>query len=333
MIKKDKDLVSVCIPVYNGELFLEQTLQSIVEQTYSNIEILVGDNASDDNTSEIIKSFVSKDNRIKHLRIEKNVSFAANCNRLINQASGEFIAVYHADDIYDKLMVEKQLCYLKHKKHLAGAFTSANTINSKGDLLKKKLFTLDLLKNKRDVEVDKKIYLDCIFNGSMPFICPTSMIRKGVYKEVGGYNESLKYIEDVDLWWRILEKYSLGVLSEKLINYRFHDQQGSVIYRSNKRDAHGPLIQYLQNKIQFDAFSKIYNKKFCKMIAFDYIKLAVYAAELSDFSRFKKMMILSKEHYRFIKDVRLFVCQNMNKRLNYYFIKLVRKLSNRIRGY
>ena len=131
MAKEVKSLVTVCVPVYNGESFLKETLQSIVDQTYSNIEILVGDNASEDKTPEIVKGFVSKDNRVKHLRIEKNICFSANCNRLINQASGEFIAIYHADDVYDKLMVEKQQSYLNSKKHLAGVFTSANIINSK----------------------------------------------------------------------------------------------------------------------------------------------------------------------------------------------------------
>ena len=71
--------------------------------------------------------------------------FSANCNRLINQASGEFVAIYHADDVYDKLMVEKQQSYLNSKKHLAGVFTLANIVNSKGELLKKKLFTLNSL--------------------------------------------------------------------------------------------------------------------------------------------------------------------------------------------
>ena len=298
MIKEDKYLVSVCVPVYNGELFLKETLQSIVEQTYSNIEILVGDNASEDNTPGIIKNFAQQDNRIKHLRIEKNISFAANCNRLVNQASGEFIAVYHADDVYGKLIVEKQLCYLKCKKHLAGVFTLANIINSKGKLLKEKISILDLLKFKSEMEVDKVIYVDGIFNGINPFMCPTAMIRKDVYQEVGGYNESLKYIEDVDLWWRILEKYNLGVIREKLINYRVHKNQGSEIYRSNSRTELLPLIKYIKYRFKFDDTIHKYNKNFQKMMAFDYIKLAVYAAELSDFGRFKKMMVFSKEHCR-----------------------------------
>ena len=112
------------------------------------------------------------------------------------------------------------------------------------------------------MEVNKEIYLDCVFNGKTPFICPTAMVRKDVYKKIDGYNESLKYIEDVDLWWRILDKYNLGIMAEKLINYRFHDKQGSVIYRSNKRTELGPLIKYIQTRLQADHSLHKYNELF-----------------------------------------------------------------------
>jgi len=87
---KDKPLITIGIPVYNGEDFIRDCLNSICNQTYENLEIIISDNASDDHTSEICEEFAAKDLRIKYFRNKKNLGAAPNYNKVFELSSGEF---------------------------------------------------------------------------------------------------------------------------------------------------------------------------------------------------------------------------------------------------
>ena len=122
-------LVSICIPTYNNARFLRECLDSIVNQTYQNKEIIIVDNASTDETKKIVKEYVEK-YKVKYYRNKKNIGGEANFTRCIELAKGEFIAIYHSDDIYLPNMVEKQVQVFQDNSTLGAVFTSANIINS-----------------------------------------------------------------------------------------------------------------------------------------------------------------------------------------------------------
>ncbi len=92
-------IVSIGLPVYNGETFLKDTLESILQQTFSNFELIISDNASTDATEKICKSFVSKDERIRYHRNESNLGAAKNYNQLVDMAKGEYFKWAAADDL------------------------------------------------------------------------------------------------------------------------------------------------------------------------------------------------------------------------------------------
>ena len=100
-------LVSICIPTYNVEKTIAETLNSIIDQTYKNLEIVISENASTDNTLSLLDKF--NDPRIKIYRTSKTIIAEQNFSRCIELATGDYIAIFHADDLYNSNMVEKQV--------------------------------------------------------------------------------------------------------------------------------------------------------------------------------------------------------------------------------
>lgn len=125
-------LVSICIPTYNAEKTVVDTVESVLNQTYRNLEIIVSDNASTDNTIALLEKFT--DPRIKLYRNSKNIGAEKNFNRCIELATGRYIAIFHADDVYLPEMVEKQVKAFLDDPSIGAVFTTATYINEKWNL-------------------------------------------------------------------------------------------------------------------------------------------------------------------------------------------------------
>ena len=123
-------LVCICVPTYNVESTVSETILSILAQTYTNIVIHISDNASTDNTLSIIEAL--NDPRIIIHRNETNVGGEGNFTRCIQLATGKYTAIFHADDVYSQDMVAKQVAYLELNADIGGVFTAANTIDECG---------------------------------------------------------------------------------------------------------------------------------------------------------------------------------------------------------
>ncbi|MDU9051873.1 MAG: glycosyltransferase family A protein, partial [Clostridioides difficile] len=108
----NEPLVSIITPVYNSEEFLSETIKSIQNQTYKNWQLLLVDDCSKDNSSEIIKSFRKEDARIKYIKLEKNSGAAVSRNVGIKNAEGRFIAFVDSDDLWDSRKLEIQIEYM-----------------------------------------------------------------------------------------------------------------------------------------------------------------------------------------------------------------------------
>jgi len=109
----NNQLVSVVMCTYNGSRFVAEQIRSIGTQTYTNLEIIIVDDASSDNTFEIVKSFANHDNRIRAYQNEKNLGFNLNFNKACKAATGDFIAIADQDDVWEKTKIEKLLTKIK----------------------------------------------------------------------------------------------------------------------------------------------------------------------------------------------------------------------------
>lgn len=133
-----QDLVSIITPAYNCEEFISETIDSVLEQTYSNWEMIIVNDKSTDNTECIIKSYLEKEQRIKLINLEINSGVAKARNTALKAANGRYIAFLDSDDCWKKDKLKKQLDFMK-KHHYALSYTSFEYINDNGEKTLKKV--------------------------------------------------------------------------------------------------------------------------------------------------------------------------------------------------
>ena len=130
-----KGFVSIGMPVYNGECYLEQAIRSVLEQTHPDFELIISDNASTDRTQEICKSFAESDSRVKYFRNDQNIGAAENYNRLFQLSSGEYFRWSNADDLIAPQLIEKTLSVLEARPDAVIAFGRTELIDAEGKSL------------------------------------------------------------------------------------------------------------------------------------------------------------------------------------------------------
>ncbi len=129
---ESKPLVSIGIPVYNGERFIRETLDSIVGQTFENTEIIISDNASIDGTEEICREYAGKDRRIRYVRNAINIGSAPNFNQVVMLSSGQYFKLANADDLSAPDLVARCFAVLDHEKDVALCYGRTSLIDESG---------------------------------------------------------------------------------------------------------------------------------------------------------------------------------------------------------
>lgn len=222
-------LVTLCIPTYNSALFLNQTLNSIAAQTYKNIEVIISDNASTDETPEIIKPYCDRYGWTFY-RNEVNIGAGNNFNKLLELANGEYIAIYHADDIYDPTIVGKSVYAFQQSDNIGLIGTMGAVINNLNQFIYPFHFPTCFESNQ------SLLGFDDVLNGILSsnnheilLITPSIMARKECYQRLGTFqiNERYKSAGDYEMWLRIASSYQVYIINEQLIHYRIHSGQGS----------------------------------------------------------------------------------------------------------
>jgi glycosyltransferase involved in cell wall biosynthesis len=209
----------------------KKTLTTIVNQDYQNIEIIVLDNASADSTAMIVKKF--DDPRIKYFKNDNTIKAGDNWTRAVGLARGDFVAIYHADDIYEKNIVSKEVEFLLNNPKVGVVFSEAKKINS----VDKEIGAIKVPKNLPAIITFRDLFLQLLRNNYNPLVCPTAMVRKEIYQKTLPYdNANYKYVFDIEMYLRIAEISDVGIIKEPLINYRIHQNQGSLKYLNEQVD-------------------------------------------------------------------------------------------------
>ncbi|MCM8788422.1 MAG: glycosyltransferase family 2 protein [Candidatus Omnitrophica bacterium] len=125
--------VTIGIPSYNSGRNIKDCLSSVLNQTYPDIEIIVIDNGSTDNTEDIVSSF--RDPRVRFHKNPENIYCYGSYNVILNLAKADIVAIYHSDDVYQPTIVEQQVKFLQTHQNVMAVFTEANIINSKGEII------------------------------------------------------------------------------------------------------------------------------------------------------------------------------------------------------
>ena len=237
--------VSVIIPSYNHEKYIAEAIQSVLDQTFQDFEIVIVDDGSADSTVNEIKKF--RDPRIRLFTLKKNQGAAVAAKKCIAEAKGEYIAMLSSDDIFLQDKLEKQVKFLDMRQDIGAVFTYAHIIDEDGNEFRdENNFYLHIFNQPNKSRFEWLNY----FFYKMNCLChPSVLIPKKIYDEIGYYDLRFAQLPDFDLWIRLCMKSDIYILPEKLIKYRIRegDQNASgsrpeVLIRTSWE-----LIQILDN--------------------------------------------------------------------------------------
>ena len=221
--------ISVIIPTYNRAHLLPRAIESVLKQTFKDFELIIVDDASINNTNEIINKYKKKDKRIQYLKHNINSGGPAKPkNTAIKISKGEYIAFLDSDDEWFENKLKKQIKVYEDHKNSAIGLVGCQAIKINEITKEKKLIQPPDELEIRSPESLKK---------TVPVSFSSVMIKKSVFKEVGLIDETIKVTDDTDLYIRISRKYKFLFIQEPLINYRVHNNNISEqnIKRSLKR--------------------------------------------------------------------------------------------------
>lgn len=225
--------ISVIISSYNHEKYVVQSIESVLQQTFQDFEIIITDDGSGDSTVEQIRSIV--DPRIKLHCFDINKGACTATNNCIMHASGEYIAVLNSDDFWTPHKLELQLNIFRQQPDLAAVFTNAQFVDQEGKdfpLHKRPaFFEIFDQKNRSQGQWLKKFFLEgnCLCH-------PSVLIRRECYNEIGLLDNRYRQLPDFDLWIRLCQKFKLHVMPEKLVRFRLlpEGQNASNQTKTNK---------------------------------------------------------------------------------------------------
>lgn len=259
-------LISVCIPTYNSSKFISECIDSVVKQSYKNIEIIISDNCSSDNTIEIIEKKNIKN--LKILRNNENIGMAKNFNLVCNEASGEYIKLLPSDDTIEPKSIETSLKFFKNNPDISLVASSKKIINISSKTIIKKMSSFN-----EGVHEGSRVIWKILNSGRNPIGEPTvALFKKEEFINVGGFNEKYDFTLDIDLWIRLLEKGNLYFTEEPLGSFRVHPKSYSV-----KRKMYTSYLEWL-NDIQYKYSISKYRKRFIvvKIKYFNFLKQIIY---------------------------------------------------------
>jgi alpha-1,3-rhamnosyltransferase len=239
-----KPLVSVCVLTWNHEKYILQCLSSIVEQDYPELEIILVDNCSVDNTIALAEDFLIKCGR--PFRISKNEvpkSVPANCNQMLDLATSDYVCLMSGDDWMHARNVSLKLEKMLEDELIAVVYSEMVVYIDDED---------KMVAERGDRRFEGEVF-DELIKGNF-IAAPGSLVDRKKVKEVGGYNESIP-IEDWDLWLRISQKFKVGFVDQFLVYYRRHSTNMSNPFSPNYiKSLHQVIDQYKEHA----------NYKYCK---------------------------------------------------------------------
>lgn len=213
-------LLSVVLPAYNAEAYLESAVQSVLQQSFENFELIVIDDGSEDRTAAILEKI--DDRRLRVIRHERNAGLIAGLNEGVATATGKFIARMDADDICEPSRFHRQIECLETHPEIGVLGTAVKVIDEQGRLG----VTFVMPVSSLDVE------------WAMPLLCPVAhpsvMMRTDLVRRVGGYSSAARHAEDYDLWHRLSGLTQVANLRAPLLRLRKH----AASVTSAQRDVH-----------------------------------------------------------------------------------------------
>jgi glycosyltransferase involved in cell wall biosynthesis len=220
-------LVSIVVPAYNAERFLREALVSMRAQSHAAIEVIVCDDASTDATASIAQA--TGDGRVRYLRNEHTLGGYGAMNRAVRESRGDYVAIYHADDVYDARIVERELAFLQAHADVDAVFCLDRFIDETG----REYGRLRLPPALAATETfDAALLAESLLRFKNTFLrTPSVMFRRRAFDAAGGFDQQRFGIAaDLDMWARLSLAGRIGLVHEYLMGYRHYTAQWSKQY-------------------------------------------------------------------------------------------------------
>lgn len=255
-------LVSICIPTYNGEKYLQEALDSVKIQTYKNIEVIISDDQSKDKTLEICKQFKAEVDFPVFIYSHSPAGIGENWNNTIQKANGEFIKFLFQDDVLEKNCVEVMMNYLAlynleivvSKRKIIDAqsrpivdglwFNDYNDLQKPAGMPTDEFFIFSK-KNLKNLNYERYSVENIVGEPC------ASLFTKNVFNKTGHFDANLKQALDYVYWLRVLVNYDIGVIPEKIVSFRYHSEQTSNQNNLNKVNEGKSIEKILHNDLIF----------------------------------------------------------------------------------
>ncbi|MES2416416.1 MAG: glycosyltransferase [Patescibacteria group bacterium] len=273
-------LVSIILPTYNGSQRIEMALESVLAQKYSNWELLVLDDGSQDNTASIVDIFVKKDARIKYIKNEVNLGIQKTLNKGLKEAKGEYIARIDDDDVWcDQNKLNEQILFLEKNTEYVLVGTGVIIVDENN----RELFRY--LLPQTDSEIRKNILSkNCFIHSSVLF-------KKDKVMQIGGYDESIntRHVEDYDLWLRLGLNGKFANIPSYAVMFKLHN---ASISAQNKIEQYKKIFKVIKTfKNQYPKYFKAYIRSIARLVVYGFF------AKLPISFSFNKMYKLYQKYW------------------------------------
>lgn len=321
-----KPLVTVFIPIYNCEKYLKECLDSIINQTYKNLDILLIDDGSTDNSLNIIGKY--NDDRIRIIKNKENMGIPFVRNIGLNEAKGKYLAIMDSDDIALLNRIEEQVKFLELNEHIDGIGSYYKIIGRK--INRNVKLTSDL----------EEIKIGLIFANQIGN--PTGMIRMDRIRALGlHYNNKYFVAQDYDFWFQLSKVGNITIIPKVLLKYRVghgNISKTSKVKKSNERKKildliHNDILDYYEFEFT-DAEKKLFNNLFSDNSQNDF----VYNNKFEIKEMIEKMIYINNKksifnEYKFNKIIKKYIFSsisiqkiNLNKKIDLINLLLKRDI-------
>lgn len=261
-------MVSIVLPTYNGEKYLNESIQSILDQTYENFELIIVDDCSTDSTPTILDRFQKIDERIQVYRNTKNKKLPASLNYGFSKSHGKYLTWTSDDNIFEKDAVLNMVRVLESNPNIGLVFSKMEYIDENSQSFNEFSETVDSLN-----EIKYKNIVGACF-----------LYTREVYKTIGEYNVERFLVEDYDYWLRISRHFDIFYLNKILYKYRKHKNS---LTESRNMEMLKAKIELLEEELQFENFTGDTEAQIYNVLAEAYFSI----------DDFKKM----KQYIRYVK--------------------------------
>ena len=221
----DMEKVTILMPVYNGEKYLQAAIDSILNQSYTNFELLIINDGSTDTSQSIIDGY--SDSRINCIQ-QENIGVAKTLNKGLSLINTKYLRRHDADDISESNMLKEQMKFLHENPEIKFVSTSCAFMTESGKV------AYNYTQPKAQLFTDNKDYTlvnHDMFNPYSPIVHGTVLGPTAIFKEMGGYREEFLTSEDNDLWLRIIEKHKFAVLRHPYYYLRLNPTSATQVHK------------------------------------------------------------------------------------------------------